>query len=272
MIKPTVGRMVWFWPGIGGARERGMAYSNSAQPLAAQITYVHSDHMVNLAVFDQKGATFGVTSVELLQGDRRPPLGIYCEWMPYQKGQAAKVEALEAKTAPVTNSLESTFANTFMPAAQEPATGEGPKVTREHLESIIISEHYFTGAEAARIGGTEPHPLDLVTFCTLTLQNGFTVTGSEACASRANFDRKLGEQYAREKAIEQLWPLEGYLLKQRLYEQDQDAEQMLAAELDAGTAAAEALVDHLDAMGSPGRVTIPVKRGDREFEITATRK
>lgn len=42
---------------------------------------------------------------------------------------------------------------------------------------------------------------------------------------------------------------------------------MLVAELDAGTAAAEALIDHLQAMGSPCRATIQVKRGDREYQV-----
>ena len=46
---------------------------------------------------------------------------------------------------------------------------------------------------------------------------------------------------------------------------------MLIAELDAGTAAAEALVDHLQAMGA-GVATIPVKRGDREYQIVVSPK
>lgn len=91
MIKPTVGRVVWYWP---SAVQAG---TDTSQPLAATVVYVWSDRMVNLSVTDHDGRQFGVTSVPLRQdGDERPS-GMFCEWMPYQKGQAAKTEALEAK-------------------------------------------------------------------------------------------------------------------------------------------------------------------------------
>jgi hypothetical protein len=47
-------------------------------------------------MFDAGGNLFPRTSVWLRQDDDPPPTGMYCEWMPYQKGQAAKTEALEA--------------------------------------------------------------------------------------------------------------------------------------------------------------------------------
>ena len=59
---------------------------------------------------------------------------------------------------------------------------------------------------------------DVLTMCVLTLQNGFTVTGQSACASPENYDKAIGERIAREEAVEKIWMLEGYLLKQRLYE------------------------------------------------------
>lgn len=58
----------------------------------------------------------------------------------------------------------------------------------------------------------------LLTICVLTLQNGFTVTGESACASPENYNQTVGETIAYENAVEKIWPLEGYLLKQRLYE------------------------------------------------------
>lgn len=60
--------------------------------------------------------------------------------------------------------------------------------------------------------------LDLLTFCVLVLQNGFTVTGESACASPENFDAELGRKITRENAVNKLWPLMGYALKQRLHE------------------------------------------------------
>ncbi len=94
MIKPTVGRVVWY-VGSEGDELNGMPKSD--QVCAALIAYVHSDTLVNLVVFDCNGAPHSRTSVTLLhEGAKEGP---YCTWMPYQKGQAAKTEELEAKLA-----------------------------------------------------------------------------------------------------------------------------------------------------------------------------
>lgn len=97
MIKPTVGRVVLFWPTAQYAQQRGMVFGDTSQPLAALVTYVHGDRMVNLAVHDHNGDIWPVCSVPLVQegDDAVIPGSFYCEWMPYQKGQAAKTEALE---------------------------------------------------------------------------------------------------------------------------------------------------------------------------------
>jgi hypothetical protein len=85
MIKPTVGRVVWFRI-LPEAREQ-----------AAVVCYVHDDRMVNLVVFDMNGVPYSACSVKLLQDDDEAPKYQHCLWMPYQKGQAAKTEALEAQ-------------------------------------------------------------------------------------------------------------------------------------------------------------------------------
>lgn len=84
MITPTVGRIVWF---EDGARKTQ----------AAIITYVLSDSLINVAVFDPNGIPFAKTSITLVQDQVDPVPFPYCRWMPYQKGQAAKTEALEAQ-------------------------------------------------------------------------------------------------------------------------------------------------------------------------------
>lgn len=94
-----------------------------------------------------------------------------------------------------------------------------PRVTPSDIEANIIGEHYFTAAQALHIGGNRPNPLDMLTFCVLVLQNGFTVTGESACASPANFDADIGRKVARENAVNKVWPLMGYALKQKLYDQ-----------------------------------------------------
>ena len=81
-----------------------MAAPYSGQKCAAIITCVHSDRMVNLFVLDPNANPFKATSVSLHQpednldfSEEDLKAGRYCEWMEYQKGQAAKTEELEAK-------------------------------------------------------------------------------------------------------------------------------------------------------------------------------
>lgn len=94
MIKPTVGRVVWYYPFPSDPGP-----SPGGQPLAAHVAHVWSETCVNLMVIDANGVSYNRTSVLLVQdGSARPDVG-FCEWMPYQKGQAAKHEALEAKGA-----------------------------------------------------------------------------------------------------------------------------------------------------------------------------
>lgn len=50
------------------------------------------------------------------------------------------------------------------------------------------------------------------------LYNGFTILGRGACVDPANFDLEIGRKVAREQAINKLWELEGYLLQNKLYE------------------------------------------------------
>jgi hypothetical protein len=100
-----------------------------------------------------------------------------------------------------------------------------PRVTPAAIDAAIAHEFYFVAGDgvygSARKNGDEsvqwfPHSLDLLTICVLVLENGFTVTGESACASPENFNAELGRKIARENAKQKIWPLEGYLLKQRL--------------------------------------------------------
>lgn len=91
MIKPTIGRVVWFTPANDSGRPR-----IAGLPLAALIVGVWSDTCINLAVFDANGDSFGQTSVPLIQDETaEKPDGFYAEWMPYQRMQAAFDEQAE---------------------------------------------------------------------------------------------------------------------------------------------------------------------------------
>lgn len=60
-------------------------------------------------------------------------------------------------------------------------------------------------------------PDTTITIAVITLENGFTVTGESACADPANFDAEVGKEMALNNAFDKIWPLEGYLLKERLF-------------------------------------------------------
>lgn len=91
-IPPTIGRVVHYF-------ERG-SDGNVTGPLTALVVHVWSDAVVNLAVFSANGLLAQVTSVSLVQGnDDAGPFSRWCEWMPFQKGQAAKAEAEQKPTS-----------------------------------------------------------------------------------------------------------------------------------------------------------------------------
>lgn len=104
-----------------------------------------------------------------------------------------------------------------------------PRVTPGHIESLIAEEIYIVPGDSVHwtdhlaAQGNAQHELtiqslSLLTICVIVLRNGFTVTGESACASPENYDAEIGRKIARENAINKIWPLEGYLLKQKLYE------------------------------------------------------
>jgi hypothetical protein len=62
-------------------------------------------------------------------------------------------------------------------------------------------------------------PGSTTTVCLITLKNGYTVTGESACADPANFDEEIGREVAFKDARNKLWPLLGFLLKDRLARQ-----------------------------------------------------
>ena len=99
----------------------------------------------------------------------------------------------------------------------------GPRVTLADIEAEIASTFYFTAADGVRGEsemGTSPagraKSLELLTFCVLVLRNGFTVTGESACASPENFNADIGRRIARENAVEKVWPLLGFRLRDQL--------------------------------------------------------
>lgn len=101
MIKPTVGRKVWYRPSNFDRQGPGAMTVSTGQPLDATVIAVWGDRMVNVLVTDILGKQFAKLSVPLFQdGDDESVKnasgeggGGYAEWMPYQTTQANKEEA-----------------------------------------------------------------------------------------------------------------------------------------------------------------------------------
>lgn len=208
-IKPTVGRVVWYWP-----MTSDQIVGGGDQPLAAIVAHVWTDSCINLAVFDANGVAHNRTSVLLVQeGEPKPGAG-FAEWMPYQKQVASGAIAPTLHATPVSDSDVE---------AEIKAKGlTAPRITPADIEANILIAYYFTGEDALQYAGQNGSPfvphaaMKLLTFCVLVLRNGFTVTGESACASPENFDAELGRKIARQHAVAKVWGLMGYALKERL--------------------------------------------------------
>jgi len=85
-----------------------------------------------------------------------------------------------------------------------------PRLTPTDIDSVIVGETYTT------------LPSGKVMICELTLVNGFTVRGEAAVVSKENFRVDIGMKISYDNARNKIWELEGYLLQQRLHEQDND--------------------------------------------------
>ena len=104
----------------------------------------------------------------------------------------------------------------------EAGANTAPRVTPSEAEANIVSEWYLNAGDAMPFNnGDQPpvprdSPLRLVTMCFLVLKNGFTVHGTGACASAANYNEAIGRRIARENAVREIWPLMGYALRSKL--------------------------------------------------------
>jgi hypothetical protein len=79
-----------------------------------------------------------------------------------------------------------------------------PRLSPQMIADTILAEQYYI------------FPGTVMTICCLTLQNGYNVIGTSAPVSPENFDEGMGRKIAKTKAVDQIWALEGYLLKDKL--------------------------------------------------------
>lgn len=88
--------------------------------------------------------------------------------------------------------------------------GEEQKtVTIEQVESRIVKEYDYKLGEKT-------------TVVLLKLDSGFEVVGISACVDPAMYNHEIGKQYARMRAIDKVYELEGYLLQFSLLGESED--------------------------------------------------
>lgn len=82
--------------------------------------------------------------------------------------------------------------------------GQAPRVTMDEVNAQIVGETYTV------------LPSGRVTVCELTLKNGFTVRGESAVVFIENNVPQTGREIARKNAVDQIWPLLGFRLRDEL--------------------------------------------------------
>lgn len=125
-------------------------------------------------------------------------------------------------------------------AIQAAGADVAPRITPADIEAEITREHYFTALDGAEVAAQrecrQQRPdivlwspsmegfqvcgsLRRVTLCVLELKNGTKIVGvNYGAIDPAKHNADVGRERAREHAIEQVWALLGFRLRDRLHE------------------------------------------------------
>ena len=79
------------------------------------------------------------------------------------------------------------------------------RVTLDSMVTRIVDIEYI-----------HPESIPHMTIAVVSVNNGFVLVGKSTPADEQNFDEELGKKYAYEDALRQMWPLEAYLLRERM--------------------------------------------------------
>lgn len=83
------------------------------------------------------------------------------------------------------------------------------RITLEYIQGRVTKREFINPVETPQL-----------TICVLTLDNGFSAAGKSAPASPNNFNAELGQKYAYDNAIKELWPAFGFALCEALHAPD----------------------------------------------------
>jgi len=97
-----------------------------------------------------------------------------------------------------------------------------PRIKLKDIEMSIVGVHYFHPAEALNDPGGYPKESALwtTTICAVELENGYVVYGKSTPASAKNFNEKIGQRLAYDDAVRQVWPLMGFMLRDKLHREE----------------------------------------------------
>lgn len=163
-----------------------------------------------LAIFDSTVQLAGPAAAHMKHGivltDDTGPLFI-----------ATREDFMTVLAAPVEKPAEQPAPNDVPTLDERIAAQPGRKVTPEQIKAVqhAWAYHVFPGTT--------------VTVCLITLRNGFTVLGKSACADPTAFDEFIGRQLAYADATSQIWALEGYLLRERMFAEQTGVETLADA-------------------------------------------
>lgn len=87
------------------------------------------------------------------------------------------------------------------------------RVSLQDIQNKISRVDFFTLDQQVKYIGAR---LDVMTICVVCMNNGFIFVGKSAPVDPDNFDAEVGKVHARDDAIRQIWPMEGYLLRETL--------------------------------------------------------
>ena len=97
---------------------------------------------------------------------------------------------------------------------------KGPRVTLAQVMGSIREVYYLNPGDILEQTGS---PLNTITICVAVLYNGWVVTSrGVAPAAPENYDPEIGRKLAYEDVVRQIWPLMGFLLRQTIYEIDNE--------------------------------------------------
>jgi len=85
----------------------------------------------------------------------------------------------------------------------KPITIKGNTVTQQEVENAIMHEAYIKQGKK-------------ITVCHLTLVDGFEVVGTAGVVDPDNYDPKIGNKIAKEKALDKVWQHMGSILQNKL--------------------------------------------------------